>query len=560
MTVTDSAGAWQRVLSLFHQALDRSPSERSALLESVRRDDPALADEVQSLLAAHDDAGPIARLESPPPVARPARIGPYRLVEMLGVGGMGVVYRAEREAADFTQRVALKLIRAGFVDPLLEERLKRERRILARLEHPGIARFIDGGTTDTGQSFFAMEFVEGLTLFDYCAANQLSIEERIRLFQDVCHALQYAHQQLVIHGDLKPGNIMVTPDGRPKLLDFGIAELMDATGEAGNPTRSVPWFTPEYASPEQIRNQRLTTQTDVYALGVVLYELLAGKRPYEVSGLRPAELELVICEREPRPPSQVSDSPAVRRELSGDLDTIVLHAMAKEPARRYASAEHLAADLERYVEGRPVKARPDSRGYRFGKFVRRHRTLVTVLALLFFSLVGGMAAVAWQAAVARRQRDVAETARRESDAVTGFLMELFEAADPRQSGLDTLTVTTLLRHGLDRVNTLDHQPVLQARLLDALARVHTGMGRREEARELFERSLGLQQGHLRPRDPALAQSYIGLALNYRQQNELAPAESLITLALALEREGTESVRSGSNQGSAHRSEHRGGDR
>jgi serine/threonine-protein kinase len=211
--------------------------------------------------------------------------------------------------------------------------------------------------------------------------------------------------------------------------------------------------------------------------------------------------------------------------------------MAKEPVRRYASAEHLAADLERYVEGRPVKARPDSRRYRFRKFVRRHRTLVTVLALLFLSLIGGMAAVAWQAAVARRQRDVAETARRESDAVTGFLMELFEATDPRQSGLDSLTVTTLLRHGLDRVNTLDHQPLLQARLLDALARVHQGMGRHDEARELFERSLALQQRHLRPRDPALAQSYIGLALNYRQQNELAPAESLITLALALEREG-----------------------
>ena len=537
MTVTDSPGAWQRVLSLFHQALERSPSERTALVESVRQEDPALADELLSLLAAHDGAGPIAQLDSPPPVTRPARIGPYRLTEMLGVGGMGVVYRAEREADDFTQRVALKLIRAGYVDPLLEERLRRERRILARLEHPGIARFIDGGTTETGQSYFAMEFVEGSTLLDYSAANQLSIEERIRLFQEVCHALQYAHQQLVIHGDLKPGNIMVTPDGRPKLLDFGIAELMDATGHAGSHTRSVPWFTPDYASPEQIRSERLTTQTDVYALGVVLYELLVGKRPYEVWNLRPVEMEQVICEVEPQPPSQVADTPAARRELAGDLDTIVLHAMAKEPARRYASAEHLAADLERFLEGRPVKARPDSRRYRFGKFVQRHRTLVTALVLLFLSLGGGMAAVTWQAAVARRQRDAAETARRESEAVTGFLMELFEAIDPRRSGLDTLTVTSLLRHGLDRANTLDHQPLLQARLLDALARVHQGMGRHDDARDLFQRSLALQHRHLPPRDPAMGQSYIGLALNYRQENELALADSLITLALRLEREG-----------------------
>ena len=527
---------WTRVVELFAELTEADPGVRAARLEAIGREDPSLREEVESLLAAHTNPGLLGalddRVETPPA----GRIGPFRLLEILGTGGMGVVYLAEREGGDFTQRVALKLVRAGFADPRLEERLRRERRILARLEHPGIARFIDGGTTATSQSYFAMEYIEGTSLLDYCPSCSLSIAARVRLFIEVCDALNYAHQQLVVHGDLKPGNILVTHDGRPKLLDFGIAELLDpSTGEEHGP-RTHPWMTPAYASPEQIRGERLTATTDVYALGVVLFELLTGRLPYRVDGLTPAQIERVICEDQPPRPSSVVADESIRRELEGDLDTIILKALSKEPARRYDAAARLAADLQRYLDGRPVLARPDTLRYRVGKFVRRHRLSVAVAALLILSLVGGLAAVSWQAAVASRQRDRAEGAQRQAEDVTTFLIGLFEALDPGESGRDTLAARALLRRGMARVEELDGQPIVQARMMDALGRVQLQLGRYQEGGRLIDRAYAIRRQVFGAHHLETAQSYRSLALVHRAESRFRQADSLHHLILAIQTE------------------------
>lgn len=526
---------WSRVAELFAELTESDEAARPARLEAIGREDPSLREEVESLLAAHTNPGLLGalddRVETPPA----GRVGPFRLLEILGTGGMGVVYLAEREGGDFTQRVALKLVRAGFADPRLEERLRRERRILARLEHPGIARFIDGGTTATGQSYFAMEYIEGTSLLEYCPSCSLSIAERLRLFIEVCEALNYAHQQLVVHGDLKPGNILVTHDGRPKLLDFGIAELLDpSTGEEHGP-RTHPWMTPAYAGPEQIRGERLTATTDVYALGVVLFELLTGRLPYQVDGLTPSQIERVICDDQPPRPSMVVTDESLRRDLEGDLDTIILKALSKEPGRRYDSAAGLAADLQLYLDGRPVLARPDTLRYRAGKFLRRHRLAVAGAVLLLVTLLGGLAAVSWQAAVARRQRDRAEEAQRQSEEVAAFVGGLFEAADPRESGSDTLAARAVLQRGLAQVERLEGQPAIQARLMDALGRIQLALGRYSDADLLIARAYRVRQRAFEADHLEMAQSYRHLALVRRTDSRIVEADSLYRLALAIQR-------------------------
>lgn len=487
-------GRWARLQELFQVALERGPETRSTWLRQLEETDPGLHADVVSLLAAHEDPGPIARL-SPEHPSTPTldRIGPYRVLAPLGEGGMATVYLAEREGPDFTQLVALKVSRTGMADSRLADRLRGERRILAGLEHPGIARLVDGGATSAGQPFCAMEFVDGPNLLDFADRQRLPVAQRLRLFLEVCAAVHYAHQQLVVHRDLKPSNILVGPEGRAKLLDFGIAKLLDAAGEvdpAIRATHTAAWFTPAYASPEQIRGEPVTTLTDVYALGIVLYQLLTGARPYDVDGRSPAEVERIVCERLPDLPSvAAARSPAaiaqarrtsperLRRLLVGDLDTIVLKALAKEPARRYASVEQLAEDLRRYLDGHPILARPDRLRYRAGKFVRRHRTAVAAASLAALSLIGGIAATAWQAARARRERDRAARALTEtkqalsqSEDVTDFLVGLFRSSDPSVTAGNAAAARELLRRGVSQANGLAGQPAVQARVLGRAGR------------------------------------------------------------------------------------------
>jgi serine/threonine protein kinase len=535
---------WERVEALFHEALNQPPGERRTFLEQACAADARLLHEVLELLRAHEGPGPLGQLDAPAPSAPHLEwVGPYRLVRRIGEGGMGAVYLAERVGEGFTQRVALKLIRAGYADPQMKERLAAERRILARLEHPGIARLIDGGSTPGGQPFYAMEFVEGSDLLRYCDDHGVPLRGRLKLFIQVCAAVHYAHQQLVVHRDLKPGNIMVTPDGRPKLLDFGLAKLLER--DAGrDATQTAPWLTPAYVSPEQLLEGRVSTLTDVYALGVVLYELVAGRRPYDVEGLNPAELTRVVCEEVPPPPSTVVSSGAafgtsphrLRRRVAGDLDVIVLKALAKDPGRRYASVAELADDIRRYLEGQPVIARPDSLMYRASKLVQRHKPSVAAAAAVLVFLVGGLGAAVWQAREASVARKRAEAALHQSRDVSEFLLGLFDTSDPDAVRGDTVAGRALLRRGVEEVELLDGQPVIQARMLITLGRVDENLGRYDDAMALYRRALEQRRAALGPKHIEVAENLDRLGELDRRMGRYHEADSLYHAALDMKRD------------------------
>jgi tetratricopeptide (TPR) repeat protein/tRNA A-37 threonylcarbamoyl transferase component Bud32 len=409
---------FQRCEELFHAAVALPGEQRDAFLQQRCADDPPLRAEVERLLAAHARAGDFI---SSPAVAAAGPwsdadqswvgrlVGPYRVVRQIGRGGMGAVYLAERADGQYEQRVALKVIKRGMDTEQVLVRFRAERQILASLDHPNIARLLDGGSTDQGVPFFAMEYIEGEPVDAWCTRRELSVEDRLRLFLQVCGAVAYAHQNLVVHRDIKPLNILVTADGVPKLLDFGIAKVLhEGADEATSTVTGMRLLTPEYASPEQIEGRHATTVSDVYALGVVLYELLTGRSPYRTRSRTPLDVVEAVRTTDPERPSAVGATEKLRRRLRGDLDTILLTALRKEPARRYPSVEQLAGDVRRHLDGLPVRARPDTFRYRAGKFVRRNRVPVAAGALLALALLGGTAATAYQAQQARSAQAVAE--------------------------------------------------------------------------------------------------------------------------------------------------------
>ncbi len=417
------AERWRLIREVFQATLDRPEAERTAFLVSACGNDTALRAEVQSLLASHLQA---ERFLSEPAAAPPetdldrvrTRIGAYEVEGTIGHGGMGTVYRAVRDDDTFRKTVALKLAHGGLRSTFLERRFLQERNILARLQHPNIAMVLDGGTTPEGQPYLVMERVEGQPITEYCAARALGLRERLALFRMVCGAVQYAHQNLVIHRDLKPDNILVTADGQPKLLDFGIAKLLAVGLDPEDaPTATVmPMMTPDYASPEQVSGDAVTTASDVYSLGVLLYELLTGRRPYAVRSDSLPEIVRMVCETEPPLPSAAAagqtrprtGAPGAARPipaaaLRGDLDTIVMKALRKQPSRRYPAAQDLSADLDRHLRGLPVLARPDTLGYRGGKFVARHKGAVAAAALVLASLLSAVVITTRQARIAEQR-------------------------------------------------------------------------------------------------------------------------------------------------------------
>ena len=439
---------WSEVKEKLQAALEMEPRERSAYLGNLEADDPDIRREVESLLASHDQAGDTflnAPAYEPASPSRDAhrsamigrRVGAYQIVEWIGAGGMGEVYRAERADEQYRKQVALKLVCAGPDSAFVIRRFKNERQILASLDHPNIARLLDGGTAGDGVPYFVMELIEGQPIDEYCDARSLSINARLALFRQVCSAVQYAHQRLIIHRDIKPGNILVTADGTPKLLDFGIAKILNEGAEGKGVDATLTAFaalTPGYASPEQVMGRAITTATDVYSLGVVLYELLTGRRPYRITSRAPQEIARAVCETDPEKPStavtripaayvqsgehqttpaEVSalrdESPEkLSRRLAGDLDNIVLMALRKEPLRRYASVEQFSHDLERHLDHLPVLARKSTLAYSTGKFVARNKTLVAATVLVALSLITGLVFSLREARIARAQRARAE--------------------------------------------------------------------------------------------------------------------------------------------------------
>jgi non-specific serine/threonine protein kinase/serine/threonine-protein kinase len=420
---------WQRAKEVFGAALTLASEERAAFLDEACGGDGELRREVDQLLAAHDAAGGFLSssigldrdgdAEADALEPGPQRIGPYQILDTIAHGGMGTVYLAVRDDDAFRKTVALKLVRAGRQSDYFQRRFRQERQILAGFQHPNVAAVLDGGTTEDGQPYLVMEYVEGQPITQFCAARGMGTRERLVLFRTVCGAVHYAHQNLVVHRDIKPANVLVDGHGVPKLLDFGIAKLLASGVEPEMaPTATVlPMMTPEYASPEQVRGQPVTTASDVYSLGVLLYELLAGRRPYEVQADSLEAIVQSVCRTEPRAPSEAvtgrlgTTRPAgtlpTASELRGDLDTIVLKALRKEPERRYRTAHELSEDLRRHLQGLPVTARADTIGYRAGKFVRRHRTAVAAAFLVSASLVVGIVTTTRQARLAQRRFDEA---------------------------------------------------------------------------------------------------------------------------------------------------------
>ena len=551
---------WKEVRALFEEVVERDAAERESLLAST---DEELASRVRRLLAADADAGGF--LESPVVAVAgglfdgaadepslPERIGPYRVLSRLGRGGMGEVLLAERADGLFDQRVAIKLLRPGMHSEEVLARFARERRILARLEHPHIARLLDGGAAEDGRPYFVMELVRGEPITEYARTRSLSVDERLRLLLDACEAVAAAHRNLVVHRDLKPSNVLVTEGGEVKLLDFGIAKLLggDDTGGPDPETRSeLRLLTPAYAAPEQILGEPVTTATDVWALGALAYELLTGTLPQKREGRSPSALAAAAAsEAIERPSQRVRGEPLERlpvarpteadrrrldRQLRGDLDNVLLTALRSEPERRYPSVTAFAGDLRRHREGRPVKARPDTLSYRAGKFVRRNRVAVAAAALVLASLVGGLAAARRQELRAEAQARAASAAARRADAVKEFLIGLFEIADPEQSG-GAIPASALLDQAGRRLDTeLASEPDIQAELLETVARIDRGLGRLDAAEALARRSLAGREKILPSGDGAIGRSLATLGAITMDRGKLDEAEKQLADALRI---------------------------
>lgn len=536
---------WPAVADWFDAALERPAGERCAWIRTAC-EDPDIRAAALRLLRAYQDSDDFLERPALDVVAENAvdvsldgkarrHVGVYRLIRIIGHGGMGRVYLAERSDGHFEQQVALKLLRREAYSEQFLRSFLDERQILASLNHPHIARLFDGGMTDEGTPYFVMEYVDGEPIDAYCQARDGSIHERLALFQQVGSAVQYAHQNLVVHRDLKPSNILVTDDGTVKLLDFGIARLVDQESPASTPTRTARrWMTPGYASPEQVRGEAISTTSDVYQLGVVLYELLTGERPFNVRDKRPSEVERIICEAVPEPPSSVTGIARARRNaLRGDLDTIVLKALRKEPERRYSSVEALVGDLKRHLAGVPVTARPDTWRYRSRKFVRRHRTIVLMAVATFLVTIGLGIVYTYQIT---QERNRAQQEAQKSARVTAFMTELLQGFDPNTSSGGTISAEAVLDEAVTRLqDELSDQPAVQAQLLRQIGQIHQGYGRYERARALLTQALEQRRALYGANHANVAESMMDMAWLLRVQGEYDAAETYYRRALTLRR-------------------------
>ncbi len=550
---------WQQIKTILDEVLELPPAQRRAFLDRACEEDPSLRQEVEEYLELDQElddfipepAAPVDQ-ESPDDADAELRIGHYRTLRRIGAGGMGTVYLAVRED-DFEKRVALKLIRRGMDSEEIVRRFHNERQILATLDHPNVARLLDGGTED-GLPYFVMEYVEGKPIDRYCDAHKLSTPERLELFRQVCAALHFAHQNLVVHRDLKPSNILVTADGVPKLLDFGIAKLLSP--QAGAETvKTAPGSRPmtiQYASPEQIREQPITTASDVYSLGVLFYKLLTGRLPCNLDTCGRIQSLRIICEDEPvRPsvavrrrekipaaagtveltPESVSrtrdgDPRKLRRRLTGDVDSIALMAMRKEPQRRYGTVEQFAEDIGRHLQGLPVIARKSTMSYRAAKFVRRHRVRVAIVTLLLLTIsaISGIAS--------EHNRAAMEHAR--TEIVSEFLEDVFRTSNPNRAKGETVTAREILDRGREKIREgLKEEPQLRAVLMDSMGRVYQNLGFYAEARELLEGAVQILREHCRGDDPLLARALNDLGVLSHQQGNYEEAEELLREALAM---------------------------
>lgn len=585
--------AWHRIEEVFVAALEHESFERDKFLDEACGDDKPLRAEVDSLLASHEQAGGF--IEAPAvafvhellpdeltgsdeeaavaPSLSGQRVGNYAIERELGRGGMGTVYLAHRADDQYKKLVAIKIVRRGMDTNDIVRRFRNERQILASLEHPNIARLLDGGTTGDGVPYIVMEYVEGVTITNYCDEQRLKTNERLQMFRIVCAAVQHAHQNLVVHRDLKPSNILITADGTPKLLDFGIAkllspELSDDTSE--HTLTELRILTPDYASPEQVRGETLTTTSDIYSLGVVLYELLTGHRPYHLVNHAPHELARVIGEQQPAKPSTAAASVEIltrgddtkpqtaitpeavsrardtqpdklHRLLSGDLDNVILMAMRKEPARRYSSVGQFSEDIRRHLDGLPVIARKDTFQYRSQKFIQRNKLGVAAATLVVLTLIGGIVATAWQAKRVAEQRDRARVEATKTARINTFLQSILAFSDPTWLSSNTnknreTTISDVLDEAGRRAQSeLADQPEVEAAVRFTIGDTYRAQSRFKDAEPHLRAALDIRRRVLGSGHQDTAQSMVGLAEWHHLQGQYAEAESLYREALAIYR-------------------------
>ncbi len=559
------SGRWRRIQGLFHDAVDLPPAEQKEFLATACGDDQQLIVEVLAML--DQDASGHSLLDrnladvayetfqkAVPASLILKEFGPYRILKLLGEGGMGVVYLAER--TDLGTQVAVKVLRDAWLSPARRERFASEQRTLAQLNHPSIARLYDADTLEDGTPWFVMEYVDGIPITQYCREHACSVERRLRLFRLVCEAVQHAHGQTVIHRDLKPSNILVKGDGSVRLLDFGIAKQLESLDLPVDQTMTgLRLMTPAYASPEQVRGDRVGISTDVYSLGVILYELLTGQLPLDLSGLTPAEAATVITEHEPGKPSaavkrialsgtsrsRTNDAEAedskgnshalqVSRTAWADLDVLCLSAMHKDAARRFRSVEALIRDIDHYLNAEPLEARPDAWEYRINKFVRRNRRAVAATALIFAVIVGLVTFFTVRLAKAR-DTALAEAARTER--IQQFMGNLFQGGDAAVGPSDSLRVITIVDRGVQEAKTLNSDPKVQAELYQNLGDIYQKLGKFEPADSLLSAALAQRKTLFGGDSAEVAESLTALGLLRSDQARLDEAERLVAQGLAM---------------------------
>lgn len=568
---------YQLVKALFYEAQELEPDARAELLDQRCGEDQQLRHAVDQLLASAEKMEDF--IEKPayaviadslandvlPSLMEGKRIGPYEVVRRLGEGGMGTVYLARRADDVYEKQVAIKLIRRGLDHSRLISHFYNERQILAGLDHPNIARLLDGGTTEDGLPYYVMEYVVGEPFLDYCNRKNLTTDDRLRLFRTICSAVQHAHQNLVIHRDLKPNNILVTADGNPKLLDFGIAKVFNGNGPAAREAETVTEFrvmTPEYASPEQITGQPVTTASDIYSLGVILYQLLTGQRPYRFRSHLPHDIAKAICETEPEKPSRAGRSaspfdrdgevgaraaqhprPNVRNQksLRGDLDNIILIALRKEPHRRYATVDQFSEDIRRHLAGLPVMARRDTLAYRTTKFVKRNRYGVAAAAVILILMLAGVAGIVRQTRIVTAERDRARTEQVKAERINKFFQDMLARANvrwyaPGSGKKPDITVIDALNEASTRIeNELNDEPAVKAEILTTIGDTFGALGRVDLSIRPFELALELRRKLFGNEDIKVAESLYYLAGAKSLTNKKDEAAVLFQQALAIQR-------------------------
>ena len=540
---------WEQIQALFHKAVDLPADEQNALLTAASSMDAELVDEVRAML--REDSGPVSVLDrSVATIARdvlnddsaryrPQDFGSYRLLRLLGEGGMGLVYLAER--TDLGTQVAIKILRDAWLSPARRERFAAEQRTLAQLSHPSIARLYDADALPDGTPWFSMEYVEGMPLTDYCTAHDCSVRDKLRLFRSVCEAVQYAHSEAVIHRDLKPSNILVKQDGSIRLLDFGIAKQLESLDAPVKQTiTGLRLMTPAYAAPEQIRGDRVGIHTDVYSLGVILFELLTGQLPYDLSNLTPAEAASIIVDYEPGKPSAITKlnlpgqgTSPMSKTAWADLDVLCLTAIHKDPARRYRSAEALIRDIDHYLRAEPLEARPDDFFYRVGKFVQRNRRSVIFGAAAVLIMVGMLSFFTLRLAKARNAA-LAEAARTER--IQKFMLNLFDGGDQEVGPSDSLRVVTLVDRGMLEAKTLNNDPKLQGELFQNLGDIYEKLGKFDQSDALLQSALEHRKSVFGADSPEVAESLVEIGLLRDAQGKYEEAERFVRQGLALDKQ------------------------